>query len=82
MWDRQRDSFSSFLFLLAAENLNVMMNVYADVQLFPSYRMRLESNLNIILLHFAYDILLLGEKGWENIRTLNTILILFELTSA
>ncbi|MCH80340.1 cysteine-rich receptor-like protein kinase [Trifolium medium] len=80
---RQWDPLSPFLFLMAAEELNVMLKAAVDGGLYKGYLMgdTLDQQVHISHLQFADDTLLVGEKSWANIRVLKAILILFELIS-
>ena len=79
---RQGDPLSPFLFLIAAEGLNVMMNALGEAGHFSGYKVGAINNLvSITHLQFADDTLLIGDRSWANIRALKAILILFEATS-
>jgi len=74
---RQGDPLSPFLFLLAAEGLNVMMKAVVENNLYTGYAVG-ASNLEVVShLQFADDSLLLGTKSWANIRALRAVLTLF-----
>ncbi|GAU32797.1 hypothetical protein TSUD_152460 [Trifolium subterraneum] len=73
---RQGDHLSPFLFLIAAEGLNVMLKASVDTDLFKGYQIGNEDR-DV----FADDTLILGERSWANIRVLKANLILFELIS-
>lgn len=75
---RQGDPLSPFLFLLAAEGLNVLMSVAVNVNLFTGYLVGAQAPIMLPHLQFADDTLLIGTKSWANIRTLQAILVLFE----
>ena len=78
---RQGDPLSPFLFLLAAEGFNVLMESLLVNNLFSGYKVG-DGNMAIVShLQFADDTLNLGEKSWANIRTMRAILILFESLS-
>jgi hypothetical protein len=79
---RQGDPLSPFLFLIAAEGLNVMMNALVEAGLFSGYKVGDNNNLvSITHLQFADDTLLIGDRSWANFRALKALLILFEATS-
>jgi len=79
---RQGDPLSPFLFLIAAEGLNVMMNALVEAGHFSGYKVGANNNLvSITHLQFADDTLLIGDRSWANIRALKALLILFEATS-
>ena len=75
---RQGDPLSPFLFLLAAEGLNVLMNVVVAVDLFRGYGVGHSDEVRLTHLQFADDTIILGEKRWRNVRTLRALLLLFE----
>ena len=78
---RQGDPLSPFLFLLAAEGLNVLMKVVVDSHLFTGYCFGALNGLFVSHLQFADDTLLLGKKSWANVRALRAVLVLFESVS-
>ena len=75
---RQGDPLSPFLFLLAAEGFNVVVNVVVDANLFIGYGVGSLSEVRLTHLQFADNTLLLGEKSWLNVRTMRAVLLLFE----
>jgi hypothetical protein len=80
---RQGDPLSSFLFLLAAEGLNVMMTSMVDNNLFTGYGVGTSNAVAVSHLQFADDTLLFGAKSWANVRALRTVLTLFaEMSSS
>jgi len=78
---RQGDPLSPFLFLLAAEGLNVLMKAVVDSHRFTDYKFGAQEGLSVSHLQFADDTLLMGEKSWANVRALRAILVLFESVS-
>jgi len=78
---RQGDPLSPFLFLIAAEGLNVMMNVLVEVGFFSSYKVGANNHVSITHLQFVDDTLLIGDRSGANIRALKVVLLLFEATS-
>jgi hypothetical protein len=78
---RQGDPLSPFLFLLAAEGLNVMMKAMVDGNKFTGYSVGGQEGVTVSHLQFADDTLLLGAKSWANIRALRAVLVLFEKMS-
>ncbi|GAU20182.1 hypothetical protein TSUD_352460 [Trifolium subterraneum] len=78
---RQGDPLSPFLFLLAAEGLNVMMRAMVQSNLFTGYTIGSANSTVVSHLQFADDTLLLGVKSWANVRALRTVLVLFENVS-
>ena len=67
---------STFLFLIAAKGLklNVMMKASVDAGLLFGYKVGDSTGLQIFHLQFANDTLLIGEKRWTNIRSLEVVL--------
>lgn len=57
---RQGDPLSRFLFLLAAEGLNILMKSLFDTQLFTGYSIGEVNPIVVSHLQFADDTLLLG----------------------
>jgi hypothetical protein len=78
---RQGDPLSPFLFLLAAEGLNVLMEAVVGQNLFTGYRVGQQDLVEVSHLQFADDTLLLGAKSWANVRALRAVLVLFESMS-
>lgn len=78
---RQGDPLSPFLFLLAAEGLNVMMSTVVVANLFTGYRVGPNNSLVVSDLQFADDTLLMGVKSWANVRALRAGYLLFEAMS-
>jgi len=78
---RQGDPLSSFLFLIAAEGLNILMKAMVENTLFTGYKVGTENNVMVSHLQFANDTLLLGNKSWANVRALRAALIIFESMS-
>ena len=74
---RQGDPLSPFLFLLAAEGLNVLMNSVMENNLYKGYRVGSTNTAVVSHLQFADDTLLIGEKSWSNVRALRAVLTLF-----
>jgi hypothetical protein len=78
---RQGDPLSPFLFLLAAEGLNVLMKVVVEQHMFMGYRIGVQDHVVVSHLQFADDTLQLGAKSWANVRALRAVLVLFETMS-
>ncbi|MCH79613.1 cysteine-rich receptor-like protein kinase, partial [Trifolium medium] len=78
---RQGDPLSPFLFLLAAEGLNVMMKAMVHSNLFTGYSVGAAAPRVVSHLQFADDTLLMGVKSWANVRALRAVLVLFEAVS-
>jgi len=74
---RQGDPLSPFLFLLAAEGLNVMMQSVVENNLYTGYGVGLSNSVAVSHLQFADDTLLFGDKSWANVRALRAVLNLF-----
>ncbi|GAU39629.1 hypothetical protein TSUD_397170 [Trifolium subterraneum] len=75
---RQGDPLSPFLFLLAAEGLNVLMTALVRNGSFTPYEVGSHNSVRVSHLQFADDTLLVGVKSWANVRALKAVLILFE----
>jgi len=78
---RQGVPLSPFLFLISAEDLNVMMKALVEADLFSGYKVGANNHLSITHLQFVDDTLLIGERSWANIRSLKALLLLFKVTS-
>jgi len=78
---RQGDPLSPFLFLLAAEGFNVLMNALVDAQMFHGFGVGQRSKVRLTHLQFADDTLIIGEKSWLNVRAMRAVLLLFEEVS-
>ncbi|CAJ2670867.1 unnamed protein product [Trifolium pratense] len=78
---RQGDPLSPFLFLLAAEGLNVLMEAMVARNLFTGYSIGGQESIRVSHLQFADDTLLLGVRSWANVRALRAVLVLFETMS-
>ena len=69
----QGDPLSPFLFLLAAEDLNVMMQSVVKNNLYTSYGVGLSNSVAVSHLQFADDTLLLGDKSCVTPRFSNNV---------
>jgi len=69
---------SPFLFLLAAEGFNVLMNAAERADLFRGYGVGQNDEMRLTHLQFADDTIIIGEKSWQNVRTMRALLLLFE----
>ncbi|MCI34179.1 RNA-directed DNA polymerase (Reverse transcriptase), partial [Trifolium medium] len=78
---RQGDPLSPFLFQVAAEGLNVLMQTMVENQFFEGYSIGMQNPVSISHLQFADDTLLLGTKSWANVHALRAVLVLFETMS-
>jgi len=74
---RQGDPLSPFLFLLAAEGLNVVMKSMVENNLFTGYGVGPANSVVVSHLQFTDDTLLVGVKSWANVRALHAVLSLF-----
>jgi hypothetical protein len=79
---RQGDPLSPFLFLLAAEGFNVLMNAVVGAQMFRGYGFGSANEVRLSHLQFADDTLIFGEKTWLNVRSMRAVLLLFEEVSS
>jgi len=75
---RQGDPLSPFLFLLAAEGLNVLMKALVETGTFTGYKVGGANPVVVSHLQFADDTLLIGNKSWANVRAMRAGLVLFE----
>ena len=75
---RQGDPLSPFLFLLAAEGFNVIMNEAVGAHLFNGYIIGHSDEVSITHLQFVDDTIIIGNKSWLNVRTMRDVLLLFE----
>ncbi|GAU39768.1 hypothetical protein TSUD_220120 [Trifolium subterraneum] len=78
---RQGDPLSPFLFLIAAEGLNAMVNASVHANLFSGFSVGEDVPFQITHLQFADDTLMVADKNWANIRAIKSILLLFEVMS-
>ena len=78
---RQGDPLSPFLFLLAAEGLNIIMKLVVERNIFVGYTVGATSSVSVTHLQFDDDTLILGTRFWANVRAMRTVLVLFEAMS-
>jgi hypothetical protein len=78
---QKEDLLSPFLFQLAAEGLNVLMQPMVVSNIFTGYSIGSQDPLYVSHLQFADDTLLLEVKSWASVRALREVLVLFELVS-
>lgn len=78
---RQGDPLSPFLFLLAAEGLNIMMKAPVTSNIYAGYEVGSNHSVSVTHLQFADDTLLFGIKSWENVQAIWAVLILFDAMS-
>ena len=64
---RQRDPISPFMFLLAAEEFDILMNALVDANLYRGYSVGRQGEMQLSHLQFANDTLIIGEKSWSNV---------------
>jgi hypothetical protein len=76
---RQGDPLSPFLFLIAAEGLAGLMRRAVALGKFKGYQV--SENIQFQMLQFADDTIILGEGTRDNLWTIKTLLISFELVS-
>ncbi|XP_024632905.1 uncharacterized protein [Medicago truncatula] len=76
-----RDPLSPFMFLIAAEGLNILMKAMVDNNLYTRYAVGTVNQVVVSHLQFADDTLLLGNKSWANVRALRAVLVIFESMS-
>jgi len=74
---RQGGPLSPFLFLLAAEGLNIMIKSVVENNLYTGYAVGASNSVVVSHLQFVDDMLLLGTKSWANVRALREVLTLF-----
>jgi len=77
----QGDPLSTFLFLLAAEGLNVLMKALVESGTFSGYKAGGANSMVVSHLQFADNTLLIGNKSWANVRSMRVGLVLFEAMS-
>ncbi|XP_058731299.1 uncharacterized protein LOC131603066 [Vicia villosa] len=77
---RQGDSLSPFLFLIAAEGLNVLMAKSVQLNHFEGFQFG-SDGVSVSHLQYADDTLIMGKKKWKNIWAIKATLQLFELAS-
>ena len=75
------DPLLPFLFLLAAEGFNVLMNAVAGANLYHSFGIGNGNDVRLTHLLFAEDTLIIGEKSWLNVRSMRAVLLLFKEVS-
>jgi len=78
---RQGDPLSPFLFLLAAEGLNVLMLSLLEAELFQGYKVGRGEDMCLSHLQFTDDTLIIGKKSWLNVRSMRAVLLIFEQLS-
>jgi hypothetical protein len=76
---RQGDPPSPFLFLIAAEGLAGLMRRAVELHKFKGYHV--SDNMQVQMLQFADDTILMGEGTRENLWAIKTLLRSFELVS-
>ncbi|XP_058733104.1 uncharacterized protein LOC131604696 [Vicia villosa] len=76
---RLGDPLSPFLFTLVAEGLAILVQKDAHSGRFKGYK--LKENLEVRILQFADDTMLVGNGCWGNLRSIKTIIKGYELVS-
>ncbi|GKG11045.1 LINE-1 reverse transcriptase like protein, partial [Tanacetum coccineum] len=74
---RQGDPLAPFIFILAAEGLNAIVNEAMDKGIYKSVRVG-SDHVSISHLQYADDTIFFGEWNMENARSLMCILRCFE----
>jgi len=64
---RRGDPLFPYLFLLAAERLNVMMSTLVSNNIFTRYNIGAQIVVPVSHLQFVDDTLLVGVKSWANV---------------
>lgn len=59
----------------------MIMNAAVEAQKFRGYAVGHVGDLRLTHLQFADDTLIIGEKSWQNVRTMRAVLLLFESIS-
>ena len=77
----QGDPLFPFLFMMAAEGLNIIMKSVVERNIFVGYTVEATSSMSVTHLQFANDTLILGTKSWANVRAMRAVLVLFEAMS-
>ena len=75
------DPLSPFLFLLAAEGFNVLMNALVEENLIHGYGVGRGGELKLTYLQFADDTLIIDDKRWLNVQSMWAVLLVFEEVS-
>ena len=78
---RQGDPLSLFLFLLAAEDFNVLMKSLVESDLYHGYVVGRDNGVFVSHLQFADDTLLLGDKSWANVQSIKAMFTIFKQVS-
>jgi len=78
---RQSDPLSPFLFLIADEELNILMKAMVENNLFTGYTVGTVNQVVVSHLQFVDDTMLLGNKRRANVRALREALVIFESMS-
>ena len=78
---KQGDPLSPFLFLLAVEGFNVLMESLSPNHYFTGYKFGVCDPIVVSHLQIADDTSILGDKSWANIRAMFSSLLLFEAMS-
>lgn len=66
---------------MVVEGFNIIMQKMVELGKFKAFKFK-GSNNQVSLLQFTDDTLIIGERSWENVRTIKSVLKLFELISS
>lgn len=70
---RQGNPLSPFLFLIASEGFNIIMQKVIEVGKFKAFKFK-GCNVQVSHLHFVDDTLIIGENSQENVKTIEFVL--------
>ncbi|PNX72998.1 cysteine-rich receptor-like protein kinase [Trifolium pratense] len=77
---RQGDPLSPFLFIIISEGFNILMKKAVESSRFIGYKFE-GGDVCFSHLQYADDTLIIGRKGWGNIRIMKANLLLLQLMS-
>lgn len=78
-WMKQGDPLSPFLFIVIMEGLTRLMENAVDSNLFNKFKVNEDVSYNIV--QFADDILFIGDRNWDNLWCIKSLLRVFEVVS-
>ena len=67
--------------MLAAEGFNVLMLSLMEADLFHGYEVGRDNSMRLSHLQFADDTLIIGQKSWLNVRSIQVVLLILEQMS-